>query len=93
MDHEGSCDHVEDEKRAGQVAELRFGETEFRLYQRLHSIQNGPVDIVHQVQKGEKNKSCARIQLLIRSQGRNLPRSSGNRQLTSSGHSQQSTAD
>ncbi len=30
--HEWSRDHVEHEKRAGQVAELRFGETKFRLY-------------------------------------------------------------
>src|SRR5262249_40431268 len=58
----GRGDHVETQKGAGQVTDLGVGEMKFTLHQRLHGKQNRAVDIVQQVQRGEKNERGAGIE-------------------------------
>src|SRR5580692_10152684 len=49
-------DHVEAEKRAGKVSDLRIGEMEFALHQRLHRKQHRTVDVVKQVQRRQQSQ-------------------------------------
>ena len=54
--------HVEAQERAGEIADLRLGEVELVLHQRLHREQHVAVDIIQQVQRREHDQRGARLE-------------------------------
>ena len=48
-------DHVKQKEGAGKICDLRIREMEFSLHQRLYSEQDGAVNVIEQIQRGEQN--------------------------------------
>src|SRR6266496_2440288 len=59
------CDHVAEQEGAGQISHLCFVDVEFVLHQRLHGIQDIPVNIVQQVQRGEYCQRCLGVEVRL----------------------------
>ena len=52
----GRGDHVENQKRAGEISELSVAEMKFVPHQRLHRKQDGAVDVVEKVERGREDQ-------------------------------------
>ncbi len=52
----GRGDHVENQKGAGQISQLSVAEVKFVPHQGLHRKQDGAVDVVEKVQRGQQDQ-------------------------------------
>src|SRR5579872_123703 len=57
-------DHVEPEKRAGQVADLLFGNVKLILHQRLDREQHVAVRVVEQIERRQNNEGSFRLKIV-----------------------------
>jgi len=62
--------HVENQEGAGQISDLRVGETEFILHHGLYGKQDRTVNIVQQIERCEQDQRSARIEFVLGHLGR-----------------------
>ena len=62
--HKGRRDHIKPQERAGKICDLRVGQVELILDQRLNGIEDIAVRIVEEVQRRENDQRGSGMEVL-----------------------------
>ena len=61
--HKRRRQHVEAQKRAGQISNLHIGQMKFVLHQRLHRKQHAAIHVIEQIESRQDNQRGAGLEI------------------------------